>query len=109
MRQLILCLRQLLARGNSDARLLNVGLEFNSFNSRAPCFGRVLRAFLDAFAPRRTRFIVRSEGSPVLLAANNDQEPWNLVEALELDAPYALTEGVSRGSCFLFPLLRTIF
>jgi hypothetical protein len=39
-----------LPRGsNPDARLLHVGL---SFDSKAPYFGWVLRAFLDAFAPR---------------------------------------------------------
>ncbi|GAA5960388.1 hypothetical protein JCM8115_001164 [Rhodotorula mucilaginosa] len=83
--------RQLLARGGPDARILNVGL---TLCSKSSFVGHVLPAFLDAFAPRRTRFTVRTVvSSPVPLAVDDDQEPWNLVEALELDAPYALTEG----------------
>lgn len=77
-----------------------------SFDSKAPYFGWVLRAFLDAFAPRQTRFTVQAEGSSVSLAVNGDQEPCNLVEAFQLDAPYALTEGVSRD---YFPSLAGVF
>lgn len=97
---------QVLARSTSDAPLLDVGLALHS-DVPSDTAARTLRAFLNAFAPRRTRFAVRVEASFVPPAPEDDNnnhydEPWSLVEAFHLEAPFALTEDVSSRSSVLF-------
>lgn len=97
---------QVLARSTSDAPLLDVGLALHS-DVPSDTAARTLRAFLNAFAPRRSRFAVRVEASFVPPAPeddddnNNSHEPWSLVEVFHLEAPFALTEDVSLCS-FVF-------
>lgn len=61
-----------------------------------------VKAFLDAFAPRRTRIGVRVDGNSLVLPVlDHYQEPWDLVESCFLDRMYDLTERVSLSSSFL--------
>lgn len=60
-----------------------------------------VKAFLDAFAPRRTRIGVRADGNNLVLPViDRYQKPWDLVESCFLDGMYDLTERVSL--IFLF-------
>jgi hypothetical protein len=65
--------------------------------------GDALKAFLDAFAPRRARIGIRVEGNNLVLPVlDRYQQPWDLVESCFLDGLYDLTEGVSLELLFLF-------
>lgn len=90
-----------LARSKPKALPLDVGLVIDP----SIPMGKVadaLKAFLDAFAPRRTRFGVRAEGNDLVLPVlDRYQQPWDLVESCFLDGLYDLTERVSLSSLFL--------
>lgn len=84
-----------LARNRQGAPPLDLGLVIDSSLPRGKG-ADALKAFLDAFAPRRTRIGIRVDGNNLVLPVlDRYQQPWDLVESCFLDVLYDLTEGVS--------------